>query len=212
MWGGKLVCMSSPKELPVNHHADHPGFSGVMGGCVGLVLLLMGRASARLAVDLVAVSGGDKVVDLGCGPGGAVREAARRGAAATGVDPAPVMLRLARMFTRHGDIRWTTGTAEQVPLPDGAATVVCSLATVHHWQDVDKGLAEAHRLLVPGGRLLAVERQTTPDATGLASHGWTRQQAESFAELCRSAGFTDVTVGGHKAGRREVWAVRAVRR
>lgn len=208
---GKLVCMGSPNELPVNHHADHPGFSGVMGVCVGLVLLLMGRASARLAADLVAVTGADEVVDIGCGPGGAVREAARRGASVTGVDPAPVMLRLARTFTRRGDITWTTGTAEQVPLPDGAATVWWSLATVHHWQDVEKGIAEAHRLLAPGGRLLAMERQTTPDATGLASHGWTRRQAESFAELCRSAGFTDVTVGGRKAGRREVWAVQAVR-
>lgn len=182
-----------------------------MGACVGLVLLLMGRASARLAVDLAGVGAGDRVVDVGCGPGGAVREAARRGAAATGVDPAPVMLRLARMFTRRGDITWTTGTAEQVPLPDASATVVWSLATVHHWQDVQKGIAEAHRLLAPGGRLLAVEKQTSPDATGLASHGWTRQQAEAFAQLCRSAGLADVTVGGHKAGRRDVWAVRAVR-
>lgn len=182
-----------------------------MGVCVGLALLLMGRASARLAADLVAVTGEDKVVDIGCGPGGAVREAARRGASVTGVDPAPVMLRLARAFTRRGDIAWTTGTAEQVPLPDGSATVLWSLATVHHWQDVDKGIAEAHRLLAPGARLLAMERQTTPDAAGLASHGWTRRQAESFAALCRSAGFTDVTVSGHKAGRREVWAVQAVR-
>ncbi|MGE2722144.1 class I SAM-dependent methyltransferase [Mycolicibacterium celeriflavum] len=203
--------MSSPRELPVNHHADHPGFSGAMGVCVGLVLLLMGRASARLAVDLTGVTTGDRVVDVGCGPGGAVREAARRGAAATGVDPAPVMLRLARMFTRSGNINWTTGTAEQVPLPDGSATVVWSLATVHHWQDVEKGIAEAHRVLAPRGRLLAVERQTTPDATGLASHGWTRQQAEAFASECGSAGFADVTVGGHKAGRRDVWAVQAVR-
>lgn len=182
-----------------------------MGVCVGLVLLLMGRASARLAVDLTGVTTGDRVVDVGCGPGGAVRDAARRGAAATGVDPAPVMLRLARMFTRGGDITWTTGTAEQVPVPDGSATVVWSLATVHHWQDVEKGVAEARRVLAPRGRLLAVERQTTPDATGLASHGWTRQQAESFASACRSAGFADVTVGDHKAGRRDVWAVQAVR-
>lgn len=208
---GKLVCMGSPNELPVNHHADHPGFSGVMGVCVGLVLLLMSRASARLAADLAGVTGEDTVVDIGCGPGGAVREAARRGAAATGVDPAPVMLRLARRFTRSGNINWATGTVEQVPLPDGSATVLWSLATVHHWQNVDEGIASAYRVLASGGRLLAMERQITPDATGLASHGWTRRQAESFAALCRSAGFTDVTVGGHKAGRREVWAVQAVR-
>ncbi|HEX2212504.1 MAG TPA: ATP-dependent Clp protease proteolytic subunit, partial [Mycobacterium sp.] len=122
--------MSSPVDLPVNHHADHPGFSGIAGALFGLVFLIVGRASARLAADVAAVSPDDRVVDVGCGPGGAVREAARRGATATGVDPSPAMLRVARLFTRGQSVAWTQGTAEQVPLPDGSATVVWSLATV----------------------------------------------------------------------------------
>lgn len=203
--------MSSSVDLPVNHHADHPGFSGIAGTLFALVFLIAGRASARLAADIAAVSPDDRVVDIGCGPGGAVREAARRGATATGVDPSPAMLRVARLVTRGRPVAWTQGTAERVPLPDGSATVVWSLATVHHWKDVGAGLAEAHRLLAPGGRLFAVERQSPPEATGLASHGWTRAQAESFAAQCRSAGFGDVEVGADRAGRRHVWVVRAGR-
>jgi len=121
------------------------------------------------------------------------------------------MLRLARTFTRGADVVWTEGTAEDVPLPDGSATVVWSLATVHHWKDVGRGLAEARRLLAPNGRLLAVERRTHPGATGLASHGWTRQQAESFAAQCRTAGFENTSVGEHGQGRRAVWTVIATR-
>ena len=132
--------MAASEVLPVNHHADHPGFSGVTGAIVGLILLVMGRANARLAADVTGVADSDRVVDIGCGPGGAVREAARRGARATGVDPAPVMLRLARAFTRDDGIGWAEGTAENVPLPDGSATVLWSLATVHHWKDVGLGL------------------------------------------------------------------------
>jgi ubiquinone/menaquinone biosynthesis C-methylase UbiE len=203
--------MTAPKALPVNHHADHPGFSGLTGAIVGLMLLWMGRANARLACQLTNVATGDRVVDIGCGPGGAVREAARRGALVTGVDPAPVMLRLARTFARASGVGWVEGTAESVPLPDGSATVFWSLATVHHWQDVGAGLGEAHRLLTRNGRLLAVERRTQPGATGLASHGWTGQQAESFATQCRTAGFVDVTVGQHGRGRRAVWSVSATR-
>ena len=115
--------MAASEVLPVNHHADHPGFSGLTGAIVGLMLLWMGRANARLAADITGVSSSDRVVDVGCGPGGAVREAARRGARVTGVDPAPVMLRLARTFTRDDGIEWAQGTAENVPLPDGSATV-----------------------------------------------------------------------------------------
>ena len=203
--------MAESEVLPVNHHADHPGFSGLTGAIVGLMLLWMGRANARLAADITGVSSSDRVVDVGCGPGGAVREAARRGARVTGVDPAPVMLRLARTFTRDDGIEWAQGTAENVPLPDGSATVLWSLATVHHWKDVGLGLNEAHRVLAPKGRLLAIERRSQPGATGLASHGWTQQQAESFAAQCRTAGFDDVAIGQHGHGRRAVWTVSATR-
>jgi ubiquinone/menaquinone biosynthesis C-methylase UbiE len=203
--------MAASETLPVNHHADHPGFSGVTGAVFGLIFLVIGRSKGRLAVDLAEVSENDRVVDIGCGPGSAVRKAARRGARATGVDPAPVMLRLARAFTRDDGIGWAEGTAENVPLPDGSATVLWSLATVHHWKDVGLGLKEAHRVLAPKGRLLAVERQSQPGATGLASHGWTQQQAESFATRCRAAGFGNVVIDRHGDGRRAVWAVTANR-
>jgi ubiquinone/menaquinone biosynthesis C-methylase UbiE len=196
----------------VNHHAGHPGFAGVTGLLAGLTMIVAGGAVARLAADLAAVSDADRVVDVGCGPGTAVREAARRGARVTGVDPAPVMLRLARTLTRNRlTITWAEGAAEDLREPDGSATIVWSLATVHHWRDVTAGLAEARRVLAPGGRLLAIERRVRPGATGLASHGWMDHQAESFAAQCRAAGFDSVHVEKHTPGRRAVAVVKAVR-
>ncbi|SEQ22675.1 class I SAM-dependent methyltransferase [Mycolicibacterium nivoides] len=197
----------------INHHADHPGFAGVTGVLCGLVFLLVGRAKARLAADTAQLSSADHVVDVGCGPGTAARVAARRGARVTGVDPASTMLRIARLVTpKRAPISWRVGTAEALPVPDGSATVVWALATVHHWQDVDKAVAEARRVLVPGGRLIAIERQSPPDATGLASHGWTLQQAESFATLCRDTGFDDVSVAERGDGKGSVWVVSGTRR
>lgn len=198
--------------MPVNHHADHPGFAGITGSMFGLIFLLTGGANARLATDLADVSATDHVVDIGCGPGTAARRAARRGARVTGVDPSASMLRVARVVTpTRAAVTWAQGTAEDVPAADGSATVVWALATVHHWRDVTEGLAQAYRVLAPGGRLLAVERQSPPDATGLASHGWTEAQAESFATLCRDAGLVDVDVRSERTGRREVWAVSGTR-
>lgn len=204
--------MNQSKLLPANHHADYPGFSGPAGALVGVLMLTMGRARARLPVEMATVSDADHVVDVGCGPGNAARAAARRGARVTGVDPAPVMLSIARAVTRRPTrVTWAEGTAENLPLPDASATVWWSLATVHHWQDLGKGLSEAHRVLAPGGRLLAMERQTRRGATGFASHGWIEEQAESFAAGCRSAGFSDVAVKGHGTGRGAVWFVSGVR-
>lgn len=197
-------------DVCVNHHADHPGFAGLPGLLCGVVFLLTGRVSGKLAADLTVVTCDDHVVDVGCGPGTAARIAARTGARVTGVDPSEPMLRLARRVTRgRSAVTWAEGSAEALPVPDDSATIVWALATVHHWRDVDAALAEVRRVLAPGGRLLAVERQSRPGATGIASHGWTQEQAEAFAALCRSAGMVDVDVANCHAGRRAVWAVSA---
>ncbi|HEX7134870.1 MAG TPA: class I SAM-dependent methyltransferase [Iamia sp.] len=195
-----------------NHHADHPGFSGISGELFAALFALAGRRKARTVAQIAGVRPGDHLVDVGCGSGPAVRAALRRGATADGVDPSSTMLAVARRLTRPGrPARWRVGTAESIPVADGAATVVWSVATVHHWQDVVAGLAEAHRVLRPGGRLLAVERRIAPDADGLASHGWTEAQAESFATASRAAGFSDVEVQTHPLGKTTQLVVRAQR-
>jgi ubiquinone/menaquinone biosynthesis C-methylase UbiE len=79
------------------------------------------KGDAQLAVRLSCMRSGDRVVDVGCGPGVAVRYAAGRGATVTGVDPARVMLRVARLFTRSPrEVRYTYGSAEEIPLPENS--------------------------------------------------------------------------------------------
>jgi ubiquinone/menaquinone biosynthesis C-methylase UbiE len=201
---------TDPVPLAPNHHAHFPGFAGV-GGLVAALTFTVGRgADADLAIRLTGAGPDDDVVDVGCGPGVAVRRAAASCASVVGVDPAPVMLRVARRSTRgraSSAVRYLEGAAEALPLPDDSATVVWSLATVHHWRDLDAGLGEARRVLRPTGRLLAVERRVEPGATGHAGHGWTDDQARRFAERCGAAGFAEPTIGHHEAGRRRLVSV-----
>jgi ubiquinone/menaquinone biosynthesis C-methylase UbiE len=193
-----------------NHHADHPGFHGI-GGWLAAVTFVFGRSSAaRLAVRLTEVRRADRVVDIGCGPGVAARHALAAGATSVvGVDPSPEMLRVGRAVSavrlrRSARVDYRIGKAEELPVEDASATVVWSLATVHHWHDVDAGLAEVRRVLRPGGRFLAIERHTTPGATGHASHGWTDEQAATFADLCTASGFVSPRVDVHDVGRRRL--------
>ena len=201
----------SPPQA-VNHHAGRPGFAGLRGLLAAGVMLVTGRSRARLIVGVASVSDTDRVVDIGCGPGSAVRAAARRGARVIGVEPAPVMRGLARLVTRNDPrVAWLAGVAEDMRLPDGSATVAWSLATVHHWKDVTAGLAEVKRVLASHGRFLVIERCVHAGAKGLSSHGWTEQQAASFAAQCRAAGFESVSTEQRATGRHKVWVVRAIR-
>lgn len=182
-------------------------------GCA--LVMAAGRGSvARLAVREAALTAEDRVVDIGCGPGSAVREAARHVATATGVDPNAASLALARRITRPtatDDVTWLRGQAEALPLPDACATVVWSLSSVHHWHDRAAGFGEVRRVLAPRGRLLIAERLLSAGAKGHAAHGFTSEQARVVAEELAAAGFTGIHLRTSQARRRSMTIITASR-
>jgi SAM-dependent methyltransferase len=201
------------EDHDAHHHgryAGHQPFYGFSGFILGLTFLFGRKKEARLACDLTGVGAGDDVLDIGCGPGGALREARRRGASCTGVDPAAPMLRLGRLVSSR-DISYAEGTAEALPLRDGSASVAWSLATAHHWADVEQGLAEIRRVLRPEGRLLILEHRVIPGATGHPRHGWNDEGAATFAAVCSAAGFSDAHVEQHEGRHGPALALLAVR-
>jgi len=174
--------------------------------------MTVGRGpAARTVADLAGLVTDDRVVDIGCGPGTAARLAAHRCAGVIGVDPAPGMLRLGRWLAtirRVRNVTFAEGRAEALPLPDGSATVMWTLSSVHHWDDRAAGLAEAHRVLAPGGRVLLAERLVEPGATGHGAHGLTSDQADQLVGDLQAAGFTDVRRETRAARRRTLVIVQ----
>jgi ubiquinone/menaquinone biosynthesis C-methylase UbiE len=188
-------------------------FEGVLGLLGGLAMSFGRRRSARLVAELAEVAPGDRVVDVGSGPGRFLREAAERGAEAVGVEPSGQMRRVAAWRTPASLrelVRVVDGTAERLPLGDGTATVVCAVASFHHWADPEAGLAEVRRVLQPGGRLLIAERLARPGGW-FASHALTWEQGEDLVAQAERAGFSAVTAGRHDLGRAQVLAVQALR-
>jgi ubiquinone/menaquinone biosynthesis C-methylase UbiE len=186
-------------------------FSGPFGFLVGLAMTARRGRVARALADLAGVEPGDRLVDVGSGPGTFLREAARRGAAAVGVEPSPQMRRLAVRLTPErlrSAVTVLDGTAEHLPLEDGSATVAWAVSSVHHWSDVDAGLAELQRVLAPGGRLLLVERLARP-RSWLQHHALTPERAEGLAARVAAAGFSGVVVQQHALGRSRFVLVRA---
>jgi len=169
---------------------------------------------ARAVADAAELAPADRVVDIGCGPGTAVRSAAARAATAVGIDPDPVMLRLARWSTalrRPANVSWLEGRAEKLPLPDGEATLAWAISTSHHWENRGAGISEAWRILAPGGRLVLAERLTKPGARGHAAHGLTLDQAEDLARQLTAAGFDQVQQYTARAGHRTLVIIRGAK-
>jgi len=141
-----------------------------------------------------------------------VRRACGLGASSTGVDPNTNMLRLARWITairRSTGASFLEGSAEHLPLPDESANVVWSISSVHHWDDRARGLAEAKRVLAPGGRLLLAERRVRQGATVHAGHGLTSEAAADLAREVGTAGFVETRSQIEKAGRRTLVVITA---
>jgi ubiquinone/menaquinone biosynthesis C-methylase UbiE len=198
-------------DLPPNHHAHYRQFSGVFGYLAGLTMVAGHGRDGELVAGLTDLDETDHVLDIGCGPGTAARLAARQGSRVTGVDPAEPMLRLARLLTvfrkPSGVLDWVQAGAEDLPIPAESVTVCWSLASVHHWPDLEGGLSEVLRVLKPGGTFIALEKQTQSGATGNASHGWTPEQAEAFAAMLTKRDLQDVEVSNHDLGKRQVVTV-----
>ncbi len=101
---------------------------------------------------------GEAVLDLGSGGGIDVLLSARRvgpTGKAYGVDMTDEMLALARTNAEKAgatNVEFVKGTIEAVPLPDASVDVVISNCVINLSTDKPAVLAEAHRLLRPGGR------------------------------------------------------------
>lgn len=170
-------------------------------------------AATRLFVDpLLQAAGarfGARVLDVACGPGIASAQATMTGGRVTGVDFSPEMVREAR--TRHPAIVFQMADAEQLPFADASFDAVISNFGIHHFEHPERAIAEARRVLVPGGALgftfWAAPQENTAWRVifeAIAAHGRTdvpmpagndaHATPENFSRLVSSAGFDTPTL------------------
>ena len=136
---------------------------GLIGHFVGHAMALEHRALHREVVRRLGIGPDDRVLEIGFGPGTAVRLAALVAQHVSGVDISRAMVSQALRRNREGvlagrvDLR--LGSAEALPYADGSFTAVFEVNSIHHWDDQLQGLREVRRVLRSGGRALFALRR-----------------------------------------------------
>lgn len=118
----------------------------------------MGRYSQRLSpqlADLAGIRAGQRVLDVGCGPGALTAElVARLGpVAVVAVDPSEPFVAAAR--ERHPGVEVLEASAERLPFADGAFDAALAQLVVHFMSDPVAGLSEMARVTRPRGVVAA---------------------------------------------------------
>jgi demethylmenaquinone methyltransferase/2-methoxy-6-polyprenyl-1,4-benzoquinol methylase len=112
------------------------------------------RRWKRRLIRLADLQPPDRVLDLACGTGDILFEAAPHVRQAIGLDLTHRMLQLAR--SRH-PLPLVTGDMLALPFPDGHFSVVTTGYGLRNVPDLDQALREIRRVLAPGGRLLSLD-------------------------------------------------------
>jgi ArsR family transcriptional regulator len=101
-----------------------------------------------------------KIADLGAGDGTLSRLLARQAEFVYCIDNSARMVELGRSLAKKEQIKnleYILGDIEKVPLPDKSVDLALLSQALHHAENPKKALAEAYRILKPGGRLLILD-------------------------------------------------------
>jgi arsenite methyltransferase len=157
---------------------------------------------------------GDRVLDVGCGPGFYVTElleAVGREGSVVGLDASADMLAVAaKRAEGHDNVKFHEADAASLPVPDASFERAVCVQVLEYVRDVPTALTEMHRALRPGGRVLvwdvdwatvswhAIDRQLTRRVLAAWDKHLTHPSLpRTLAAQLRDAGFADVRMDAH---------------
>jgi arsenite methyltransferase len=172
------------------------------------------RRRRRLARAALAAAPGERILDVGCGPGfycAELLDEVGESGWVTGIDSSPTMVALAaRRCAGHDNVDLLEGEALALPVPDESFDAALAVQVIEYVTDVEKALAELWRALRPGGRVLIWDidwdtlsvHSEDAELSERVIRAWDEHLAHrtvprTLAGLLRAGGFEDVSMEAH---------------
>lgn len=132
--------------------------TGMGGVLTGSLMRFINETPNRLALEALHIGSTDNVLELGFGPGHAIKlAAARTSGLVYGVDQSRVMLEQARRRNRtairEGRVVLHQGRFDLLPVGDASIDRILAVNVIYFWRDVKAIANEMRRVLRPGGRV-----------------------------------------------------------
>jgi SAM-dependent methyltransferase len=140
----------------------HP--RGARGRLAGAVMAIQGRQRNAFAVAVLEIQPGDRVLEIGFGPGVTIQQLATLvgDGSVAGIDRSAVMMTQARRRNaraiQEGRVDLRQGSVERLPFADAEFDRVLAANSFHHWPNPIANLWEVMRVLKPGGRLVIAQQ------------------------------------------------------
>jgi ubiquinone/menaquinone biosynthesis C-methylase UbiE len=137
------------------------------------------------------------IADLGAGEGSFALLLAERATRVIAVDSSAKMIEVGReLALRHGvgNVEFRQGDMEELPIDDAAVDLVFFSQSLHHALHPDRAIREAHRILVPNGRIVILDlvKHRFEEARELYADEWLGFSESEIEAMLEKAGFKEV--------------------
>ena len=157
-----------------------------------------GKSWKSVAEALLRLMPPKTIADLGAGEGSFALLLAERATKVIAVDTSAKMLEVGRdQALRNGvkNVELRHGDMEEIPIADAEVDLVFFSQSLHHALHPERALQDAHRILVPGGRIVILDlaRHRFEEARELYADEWLGFSEADLEAMLERAGFTSVS-------------------
>jgi ubiquinone/menaquinone biosynthesis C-methylase UbiE len=178
----------------IDNHYKMP--KGIIGTYIGEKMVRQHKTETNWTLELMNIQQGDRILELGCGAGYAIKLILEKNLAEeiVGLDISPTIIRSARMRNkkaiREKRVKLIQANFNKLPFHNENFNTIFSIQTIYFWTEIAATLSEIFRVLKPYGVVILTFSDGKEDETWEGIRGITENQ---LIPSMKNVGFKDIS-------------------